>query len=78
MIAILDIGSAHTAPKLLTMDSRTTQETLMKTSHWLTLAAAIMITAIEAWVFTGESATAVEAAGTTADVVLSDRPADAR
>ena len=48
----------------------------MKTSHWFTLAAAIMITAIEAWVFTGESATAVEAAGTTADAVLS--PADAR
>lgn len=48
----------------------------MKTSHWLTLAAAIMITVLEAWIFTGESATAVEAAGPTADVVLSS--ADAR
>ena len=50
----------------------------MKTSHWLTLAAAIMITAIEAWIFTGESATAVEAAGTTADVTLTNSSPDAQ
>ena len=48
----------------------------MKTSRWLTLAAAILITVLEVWIFTGESATAVEAAGTTADVTLGS--ADAR
>ena len=50
----------------------------MKTSHWLTLAAAIMITAIEAWVFTGESATTVQAADSTVDAVLTDGAGNAR
>ena len=35
----------------------------MRTYRWLTLTAAILITALEAWVFTGASATA--AASTT-------------
>ena len=48
----------------------------MKTSHWLPLVAAIVITVLEVWIFTGESATAVQAAdATTADVVLSSADA---
>jgi hypothetical protein len=70
MIAVLDIRHLHAPPRLLTMDSRTRQETHMKTSRWLTLAAAIMITVLEAWIFTGASATAVQAADATADVTL--------
>jgi hypothetical protein len=48
----------------------------MKTSRWLTLAAAIMITVLEAWIFTGASATSVQAADATADVTLTDGSGD--
>ena len=38
------------------MHSSTMQATVMKTYRWLTLSAAIVITVLEAWLFTGASA----------------------
>jgi hypothetical protein len=52
------------------MDSWTKQETVMKPYRWLTLSAAIVITMLEAWLFTGASANASQIDAPTSVVMI--------
>lgn len=59
------------------MDSWTKKEMLMKTHRWITLSAAIVITVLEAWLFTGTSANAAQADTPTTVVMVTPVPGDA-
>jgi hypothetical protein len=57
-LAVHETRALQTPRRLLIVDFTTMQERLMKTYRWLTLGAALVITALEVWVFNGASAAA--------------------
>jgi hypothetical protein len=57
-LAVQETRALQTPRRLLIVDFTTMQERLMKTYRWLTLGAALVITALEVWVFTGASSAA--------------------
>jgi hypothetical protein len=57
-LAVEETRALQMPCRLLIVDFTTMQERLMKTYRWLTLGAALVITALEVWVFTGASAAA--------------------
>src|SRR5437660_1101684 len=62
MFAVLDTRELQASRRLLLVHSSTMQETVMKIYRWLTLSAAIVITVLEAWLFTGASASQIDSA----------------
>jgi hypothetical protein len=77
MFALLDTRELQGSRRLLIVDSWTMKEKPMNTYRWLTLSAAIVITMLEAWLFTGASASASQA-GSAPIVVMVTAAAAAR